>query len=152
ERRAEAAHVVMADAEQRQTGQGAVLDILIELTLPLVVAPQVRVVLVVAAEIEVRLRHQPRVEWRDLDRTSRERVLDLVAGAGCGSRGANAADVVHQEAVVAYGQAGVQHRVEDIAFLRSKGRVRRRMVGGTGQKVGGAAGKERRDDTVLPIR
>ena len=53
ERGAETAHVVVADAHQRQVGQGAVGDVLIELTLPLVVAPQVGVVLVVAAEVDV---------------------------------------------------------------------------------------------------
>ena len=67
ERAAETAHVVVADANQRQAGQIAIGDELIELALPFVVAPQVRIVLVVAAEVDVGQRRQRRVERRDLN-------------------------------------------------------------------------------------
>ena len=135
ERGAETAHVVVADANQRQARQVAVGDELVELPLPLVVAPQVRIVLVVAAEVDVGQRRQRRVERRDLDDAGGERI-----GHRRGLR-ADAADVVHQEAVVADGSAGLQHGVEDVAVLDAERRVGGRVVAGSGQQVRGAAGQ-----------
>ena len=74
ERGAEAAHVVVADAHEREVGQGPLGDELIELALPLVVAPQVGVVLVVAAEVDVGERRQRRIERRHLDDPGLERI------------------------------------------------------------------------------
>ena len=48
-------------------GQIALGDELIELALPFVVAPQIRIVLVVAAEVDVGQRGERRIERRDLN-------------------------------------------------------------------------------------
>src|SRR5262249_2242565 len=103
----------MADAHHRGAGQVAVCDVLVELARPFVVAPQIRVVLVVSAEVDVGHSSDRRVKWANLDLSSPEGIRDLVgrssdtsvsSGRG-GAALADLADVVHQETVVADGTA-----------------------------------------------
>src|SRR5262245_58487278 len=100
----------MADTHHREAGQVVVGDVLVELPLPFVVAPQVRIVLVVSAEVDVGHSSDRWVKWANLDNPHGESIAHW-----SGLR-ADAADVVHQETVVADGPAGVQHRIEDIAI------------------------------------
>ena len=67
QRRAEVAHVVMADTHQRKAGQIAVGDELIELALPFVITPQIGIVLVITAEIHIGRGSEARIERSDLN-------------------------------------------------------------------------------------
>src|SRR5215467_1832255 len=58
----EVAHMIMAHTEKGQAGKVAASNVLVELPLPLVIAPQVRIVLVVTAEVEIGESHEGRGE------------------------------------------------------------------------------------------
>src|SRR5262249_58245156 len=55
----------------------------------------------------------------------------------------DAADVVHEEAIVPYGPAGLHHGGEDVAVLLAERGVGRGVVARPGQHVGGTTGKAR---------
>ncbi len=121
----------------------AVGDELIELPLPFAIAPQIGIALIVAAEVDVGARSQRRIERSDLHDAGRKRI-----GNRRGLR-PDAADVVHQEAVVANGSAGVQHGVEDVAVFDPERRVRGGVVARPGQQVRGTARQARRGVAVI---
>jgi len=57
-------------------GRLPLATLLVELALPLVVAPQIGIALIVAAEVDVGHRRERRVERRDLHHASGERIAD----------------------------------------------------------------------------
>src|SRR5438093_3730160 len=137
QRRSETAHVVVANADQRKARQVAVGDELIKLALPFVIAPHVRIVLIVAAEVQIGQRSERWIKRRDLHDSRGE-------GIGYRSRFcANASDVVHQESVIADSPTSLSHRVENVAILYTERRIGRCVVAGAGQHVGRATGKSR---------
>src|SRR5262245_8974259 len=105
----------MAYTHQGETGQVAVCDEEIEFALPFEVAPIVRIVLVVAAEVEVSQGSEVWIERGDLHNARAEGIPDR--------RGyrTDAADVVHQETVVPDCPTGLQHRIKDVAILQTVG-------------------------------
>src|SRR5690349_9821713 len=58
QRRGKGSRVIVTETNQRQVGQVFVGHIRVEFALPLVVAPQIRIVLVVAAEVDIGQRGQ----------------------------------------------------------------------------------------------
>src|SRR5262245_6373840 len=120
----------MAYSHQRKTGQVAIGYELVELALPFVVAPQVRIVLVIAAEVDVGQRGERRIERCDLHLAGGERIDHR--------RPVNddSANVVHQEPVVPDGTTSSQHRVEDVAILDTEGSIGRGVVPRAGQYIG----------------
>ena len=136
ERRAEAAGVIMAQADGFKAWEVFVGDVLHELAVPLVHVPLVRIGHVEAAEVDVGQGRQGRVEFRRLHDASLARVFDRIAVAVGGRT-----DVVHLPAVVPYGQARLQHGIEDVALLNAKRRVGGGDVGGSGKQVDCAAGQ-----------
>src|SRR5262249_41243680 len=142
-RRAEGSRVVVTDANQRQARQDAVFDVQVELPLPLVIAPQIRIVLVVAAEVDIGVRGQGGLERRDLDDAGCERI-------GYRRRlRADAADVIYEHPVVANGLSGLQHGIEDIAVLFTERRVGGGVVPVASQQVGRTAWHARRRIAVI---
>src|SRR5262245_35370136 len=129
--------MVVTETHQRQAGKVAFGNELVELALPLVVAPQIWIVLVVAAEIYVGRGSERRVERGDLHDARAEWI---------GHRRflrADAADVVHEEAIVPYRSASPHHGREDVALLFPRGSIGGGVVAGAGQHVGGSAGQAR---------
>src|SRR5262249_14970987 len=109
----EAAGVIVAESDHFQRRQVAVGDELVELAFPFVVAPQIRVVLIVAAEvwiIEPYLRDRL-LGGRDLNNAGGMWIFDGVGN------GTDAADIVDQKAVIANRSARVQHSGVDKALL-----------------------------------
>src|SRR5262249_30074077 len=62
---------------------------------------------------------------------------------------ADTTDVVHEEAVVANGSAGLQYGIEDVAVLDTEWRIRGGVVTGASQQVGRTARKARRGGAVI---
>src|SRR6516225_8322721 len=127
----------MAYTHLRQVGQVAGGDELVELALPFVVAPQIWIVLVVAAEIHVGQGSQRWVERCHLHLTRGEGVLHWV-----GYR-AYAADVIHQETVVPDGFPSLQYRIENVAIPDAKGCIGGGVVSRPRQYIGSTSRQSR---------
>src|SRR5262245_54570784 len=121
----------MAYTHLREAGQVAIFDVPVELALPFVVAPQVRIVLVEAPQIDVGQRSERGVQRGDLHFAHRLGIHYWNAIDG------DAADVVYQEAVVADSLTSLQYGIEDIALLLAERRIGGGVVARAGQHIGG---------------
>src|SRR5215831_4157715 len=135
----------MAEAtDHLERGQIAILNELLELAVPLVEAPEIRIDLVVSAEIRI-------IESVLIDHRIRRCSLDDAGGERIGDRvldGSHAARCVGHPAVVANGSTGVQYGVEDVPLLVTGWPVCSRVVAVTGQNVGRAATQRARAAAV----
>src|SRR5215510_8619151 len=120
----------MAYTHQREAGQVAVSDVIVELALPLVVAPEVRIVLIVAAEVDVGQVSEVRIERGH---------LHLTSGIGIRYRSGyrtDPADVICEKTVVPDCPTGLEHCIKNVAILDTIGRIGRGVVPDSGEYVG----------------
>src|SRR5258708_18873260 len=108
---------------------------LLELAVPFVEAPYIRVVLIVSAEVRI-------IGSVLIEKLIRRRGLDDAGGEGIGDGvcdGSDTAWSVGHPAVVTNRSTGVQHGVEDVTLLITRGAVGGSVVAVTRQDIGRAA-------------
>ena len=115
---AEVAGVVVHQTHQAEVGQIAAADVAVELALPLLLAVEVRVVVVETAEVDVRQRRQVGIGRIGLHRFAGEgRAVGRDLQGGLGSACQVIARQVDEEAVVAHAQVSPQRRVPQVTLL-----------------------------------